>query len=115
MKTFSFDQFEFDRSDTEENLEVAVSTISEFPHPTVASFVASAIGVSVSQSLPEPKPFKEHYGYGFVRGYLERYAGIVLPIPCAWPTYVITDTENEFHAVIEGSNQFISYLWSTSA
>jgi len=115
MKTLSFDQFEFERPDAEEHLEIAVSKITDFPHPTVASFVASVVSVDASKSLPNPKPFNERFGYGLVRRYLERHAGILLPSPCAWPTYVLTEADQEFHAILSGPDHFISYSWSTSA
>ena len=115
MKLLSFDQFEFEKPDSEERLEVAVSKRSTFPHPDARSFVASAVSVAASKQLPEARPFNESQGYGLVRGYLQHFAGITLPEPCSWPTYVLTDTNDEFHAVLCGQETFIRYLWSTSA
>lgn len=115
MKLLSFDQFEFENPDSEEHLEVAVSMRSAFPHPDVCSFVASVVSVAASKELPEAGPFSESKGYGLVRGYLKHFASIALPEPCSWPTYVLNDTGDEFHAVLCGPETFISYLWSTSA
>ena len=115
MKVLSFDQFEFDRPDSEEHLEIAVSLRGAFPHPDVQSFVASAVSVAASKALPEAHPFNEKYGYGLVRQYLHRYAGVVLPEPCSWPTHVLTNSDNEYHVVLCGPESFICYLWSTSA
>lgn len=114
MRTWTADQFEFERYDTEEALEISAANVDRFL-PDLVSFVAATVGIEASGSLPPPKPFDERYGYGMVRGYLAHFAGIELPSPCDWPTHVFQDGPDDWELVMSPPGRFIHYKWGTSA
>lgn len=115
MRTIKIDQFEFARSDTEKSLEIAIAKKSDFPFPTVQQFIASAVGLAESKALKRSIPFTDVLGYGFVRKYLLEYAGLDLPSPCNWPTYVLKDGPDDWLLVLCAPDCFVSYEWGTSA
>lgn len=115
MRTFSFDQFEFEDASTEERLQISLANQSEFPCPNVNEFVATCIGVEAASKLGAPVLFADHFGYGKVRKYLSHFADIELPDHCKWPCYLLSDGPGEWSLVFEAPTRFIHYCWSTSA
>lgn len=115
MRVLAFDQFEFDDPSGEESLELWIAAKADFPFPDVRSFVASAAGPAVAAALGVPEPFAEQFGYGLVRGYLARFAGIAVPQPCDWPTFVLSHGNDDWEAVFEAPALFIRYRWGTTA
>ena len=115
MRVVSVDQFEFENPSTEESLEIAVASRSAFPFPDAQHFVASRVGVAAAASLPQPIAFNERLACGLLRKYTERFVGVLMPEPCTWPTYVLSDGPDEWNLVLCGPGLFVHYLWSTSA
>jgi len=115
MRTLVFDQFEFDVPDSEESLELWIAAKRDFPFPDVRSFVAAATGAKAVEALGPSEPFSEHFGAGMVRSYLARFAGIVVPQPCDWPTYVLKQDNDEWDGVFDAGGMFIRYHWCTTA
>ena len=115
VRTLAFDPFEFDNASSEETLELWIAAKGDFPFPDVRTFVASAVGVKAAESLGPPRPFSEWFGYGMVRGYLARFAGLVVPQPCDWPTFVLNHEDTDWDGVFETPGSFIRYHWFTTA
>ena len=115
MRIISLDQFEFPSSSSEESLEIAVAVRGRFPFPTVESFMAARIGVENACGLPEPVAFERRLGLGQMVDYLDRFAGIALPDGCEWPVYRLSTEWDEQSIVVCAPDQFIHYLWRTSA
>ncbi len=115
MRTWTIDQFEFEDPQSEEMLEVAIASRGRFPFPSVAEFVAAAVGQDAARSLLDAIPFDERMCNGMVREYLDQFTGTPLPSPCEWPTHVLSDEWNECHIILSAPEKFISYCWSTSA
>jgi hypothetical protein len=115
MRTLTFDPFEFDNPSTEETLELWIAAKGDFPFPDVRSFVESAASVKSAEVLGPAGPFRERFGYGMVRGYLARFAGIMVPQPCDWPTFVLNHDDTDWDGVFEAPGLFIRYHWFTTA
>jgi hypothetical protein len=119
MRTLTFDQWEFDPPDGEEGLEVSVAAKNDFLYPDVVAFARAVPGLEFGEKLAAPVPFTEEIGaakgLGHVRTYLERYAGVTLPTPCDWPTYIVSNDWNDFDAVLVGPAIYVRYHWSTTA
>jgi hypothetical protein len=113
MRILFIDPFEFEDPSTEESLKIAIA--SKKQTDDVKVFVASTPDGAVTRVLPTPRCFSEDIGYGLIRKHLKEFAGIVLPASCAWPTYVLDDSGDEWDVVLESPTQFIRYQWSTSA
>jgi hypothetical protein len=109
------DQFEFEEPQSEEMLEVAVASRSGFPFPSVAEFVACAVGQQAARALIAATPFEGLSEKSTVRKYLGQFTNVQLPSPCEWPTYVLRDVWNECHYILCSPNGFVSYRWTTSA
>lgn len=115
MRTVTVDQFEFEDPQTEEHLEIAIASRARFPFPEVESFLLSRVG---PEAMPKPGSivnFDMLLGYGLVREYLHRFAGIELPVDCAWPTHVLEDSPDTWELVLAAPDSFIHYVWTTSA
>jgi hypothetical protein len=115
MRTVSIDQFEFDNPSSEESLEIAVSKRSSFPFPDVQSFVAARRHTQSNKPLGKPVAFDGKFGYGLVREYLQRFAGVSIPVLCTWPTYILADGEGESELIMCAPDHWIHYRWATSA
>ena len=115
MRTLTFNQYEFDPPDAEEGLEISIATKRDRRIRDVVAFAAEVLGVDASKRLPSPVPFTEAIGPGHVRTYLHRYAGVTLPTPCDWPSYIFSNDWNDFDAVLVGPEIFVRYHWSTTA
>jgi hypothetical protein len=115
MRTLTFDQFEFDPPDAEEGLEISIATRRDRPFPDLATFASAVWGAEKAGNLPRPIPFEERIGPGNVRVYLQRYAALMLPDPCEWPTYVVSNEWNDWDAVLVGPETLIRYHWWTTA
>ena len=115
MRTLTFDQFEFDPPDSEETLHLWIASKSDFPFPDVRSFAAAAVSVEAAPALCQPVPFSDSFGYGIVRGYLPRFAGVTVPPSCTWPTYLLLDDVQEWDGVFEADGLFIRYHWWSTA
>jgi len=101
LNLVSFDQFDVEKPDSDEHLEIVVFSEGDFPFADTGNLIAA-------ESMDSSK----RKGYVLVRSYLKRYANIDMPTPCSWPTYVLKDNGDELHIVLHGPHQFISYLWS---
>lgn len=79
MRIIVADQFEFDPQ-SEEHVEIAVVSRGEFPFPDVESFMSARLGpIFRNASIPNAAtPFSDSFGYGLIRRYLERLAGLVV-------------------------------------
>ena len=115
MRSWIIDQYEFDMVGSEESLEISYAVRSMFPFPSVQKFVEAAISVDAASKLIEAVCFQEHFGYGLVRDYLKRFAGLDMPKPCIWPTHIGSDDFGELDIILCGPNFFIRYYWYTTA
>jgi hypothetical protein len=115
MRTLSFDQYEFDPPDSEQGLVISIAVRDERTFPDVAAFAHAVWSDEAPERLPSPVSFAEEIGPGNVRAYLRQYAGIELPTPCDWPTYVRCDDWNDWEAVLAGPSLFVRYHWWTTA
>jgi hypothetical protein len=91
MRTLTFDQYEFDPPDSEEGLEISIVTKRDHPFPDVVGFASAVLGAEAEKKLPSPIAFKSCDRSPNVAAYLARYAGVTLPSPCDWPTFVVSD------------------------
>jgi hypothetical protein len=117
MRTLIFDHYEFKHPESEQGLKISIAGKHErFPDqfPDVAAFASSLLPKRARQ-LPSAIAFRDDIGPGFVRDYLQQYAGIVLPNPCDWPTYVLSNEWNDWDAFLVGPSLFIRFHWWTSA
>ncbi|WP_199098576.1 hypothetical protein [Dyella sp. ASV21] len=117
MRTIEVDQFEFDDPSTEEHLEIAVAERGNFPFPDVERFMSARLE-SVAGERPllgDVMAFGDELGYGLVRGYLKRFAGVALPDSCSWPTYVLEDGPDRWEIVLCAPDSFVHYVWHTTA
>ena len=115
MRTLTFDAYEFDTPDGEEGLEISVAAKDERAFANVSAFASKVWGIEATGKLSSPVAFAEDIGPGNVRAYLQRYAGVRLPTPCSWPTYVLSNEWNDFDAILAGPANFVRYHWRTSA
>ena len=115
MRTLKFNQFEFDRSDSEESLEISIVTKRDWYFPDMLAFASSVWGAEAAKALPPPTTFEEHIGPGNVRDYLKKYADLTLPTPCEWTTYVVSNDWNDWDAILVGPEIQIHYHWGTTA
>jgi hypothetical protein len=118
MRTLTFDQWEFDPPDGEEGLEISIAAKNDVLYPNVAAFARAVHGFKFDESLTSVA-FAEELGAangtGHVRTYLQRFAGVTLPTPCDWPTYIVSNDWNDFDAVLVGPTIYVRYHWSTTA
>jgi hypothetical protein len=114
MRIVSVDQFEFDNPTTEESLEIAIARKGDFPFLEVMAFIRTRAPLTKPDIPVEPVSFDEKLGYGMVREYAKRFAGISIPTPCDWPTYVLQDGPDEWELIICASDHFIHYRWATT-
>ncbi|WP_109127371.1 hypothetical protein [Dyella sp. C11] len=115
MRTVTVDQFEFEDPQTEEHLEIAIASRARFPFPDAESFLLSRVESEVIAKAGDTVKFDASLGYGLVREYLQRFAGIELPVDCAWPTHVLEDGPDTWELVLTAPDSFIHYVWTTSA
>ena len=106
-------------ADAEEGLEISIAAKNDFLYPNVVAFARAVHGFEFGESLAAPVLFTEEFGAangpGHVRTYLQRYAGVTLPTPCDWPTYIVSNDWNDFDAVLVGPTIYVRYHWSTTA
>ena len=116
MRTIIVDQDEFEYSESEEQLEVAVATKGRRHHfPDVSSFCQSVREPSLAAPLPIPVEFEKLASAANIRAYLQRFAQVSLPQPCNWPTYVLSSDWDDVEVVIAGPAIHIHYHWWTTA
>jgi hypothetical protein len=117
MRTIEIDQFEFDNSSTEEHLEIAVAARGNFPFPDVERFMSARLALVAGKGAPlgEVGAFSDALGYGLVRGYLKRFAGLAVPDSCSWPTYVLDSGPDRWEIVLCVPDAFVHYVWQTTA
>jgi hypothetical protein len=115
MRTITVDQYEFNSSSSEEFLELWIAARGHFPFRTVQSFFASTVGVESGRNIAQGKAFAEHQHGRMIRAYLQRFAGIIVPIPCNWITYELSNNVLDWDAIFETPDLFIRFHWSSSA
>lgn len=116
MRTILVDHFEFDTSSSEESLEICVSRQSAVPHPDLGAFTASVLDPAQRSSIAEPVPFFKVAGRQTVSEYLNRFAGVDVPLHAEWPTYQVEAADwHTLHLILCGPGIFIRYRWATSA
>lgn len=115
MRSWIIDQYEFDKVGSEENLEISYAIRNKSPFPNAQKFAEATINANASNVLTESVAFQEYFGYGLVRDYLGRFAGLNIPKPCTWPTHIISDDIGELDIILCGPNFFIRYYWYTTA
>lgn len=115
MRTLTFDQYEFDPPDAEEGLEISIVTKRDLPFPDVVAFASAVLGSDSAQKLPPPIAFQAWGRAAGARAYLQRYASVMLPGSCDWPTYVVSDDWDDSDALIVGPDMLIRYHWWTTA
>src|SRR6188472_1231184 len=110
MRRLSFDQHEFEQSESEESLELAISDPRQ--HPELKSFLtdcgaSSQEGAVPSQGWPRWHTVVEH---------LRKFAGIELPHPTQCRTIlVICDDWDDLELEVEAGPHLIWYHWFTTA
>ena len=115
MRSWTFDQFEFEDPSSEERLQVAYALRSNFQFPSLAKFVEAVVSQHVARSLAEPSSFNDLLGGGTLRNNLRKFTGLEVPAQCKWPTYILSDEWNECCIILMSPDGFIYYFWSTSA
>lgn len=115
MRKLTFDQFEFEHPDSEESLELWIAAKGSFPFPDVRSFVASVATIEIAEKLGSAQPFDEVFYREMVRQYLARFAGLIIPQLCVWPTYELFNDALDWDAVLEASDLFIRFHWWSTA
>jgi len=98
MRTLTFDQYEFDPSDSEEGMEISIVTKRDRPFPDVVGFASAILGAEAATKLPSPIAFERCDRSRNARAYLERHADVILPSPCEWPTFVVSDDWDDWDA-----------------
>ena len=118
MRKLVFDQFEFDSFSSEECLEIHVASKKMSPlveFHSLREFVAASAGADASEKLGSVSPFNEFAGFSPVRDYLKRFANIIVPEPCKWPTFILIEYDLEWDGVFDTPDEFIRYHWSSTA
>jgi hypothetical protein len=101
MRTITVDQYEFESSSSEEFLELWIAARGLFPFRTVQSFIASAVAIESGRNIVQGKAFAEHQRGSMIREYMQRFAGIIVPIPCNWITYELKNDVLDWDAIFE--------------
>jgi hypothetical protein len=101
MRTYIFDQFEFERWESEERVEIAISRRGDFPHPTMARFADEVVGANAGAKLPAPKAFSNVSTFSTDAGYLARFLEIAVSQDCSWPCFVVEEEWNERHLLLD--------------
>jgi hypothetical protein len=117
VRTWTFDQWEFEEPAGEESLEVSAASKSSFPFSDAQTFISAAVGETSLENLAEPIGFDSHAAAQHIRQYLASYCSIDIPIPCAWATYDFTDYDHapEWEVVICTPTGFIRAYWISIA
>lgn len=110
MRRLLFDQYEFDTPDSEQSLDLAISSPSQ--HADLAALLA-ACGASVRAASAPPPNWRR---WVEVADLLGRFAGIELPHPSRWrEAMLISDEWNDLELGISVKTILVWFHWSTSA
>jgi hypothetical protein len=110
MRRLYFDQYEFDPPDSEQDIELVISTSPR--HAGLKTFLADC-GVS-AKSAPPPASIWPRWQP--VADHLNRFAGIQLPHVSKWRELIILHDEwDDLELGIAAGPHLIYYHWSTSA
>jgi hypothetical protein len=111
MRRLSFDQYEFDYPDSEQSLELAISSPSR-QHANLAAFLEVCGSLRrAGESLPPGWA-----RWNVVAEHLRRFAGLELPHPSKWREAVLLcDEWDELEVGIAFDAILLWYHWSTTA
>ncbi len=110
MRRLTFNQYEFDSSDSEQFLEIAVSTEQE--HSTITSFL-QACGVSAPSGIALSHRWEKWHS---VTDNIRRFGQIELPHPAKLQfAQWFQDSWNEVEVAFAFDHILIWYHWETSA
>jgi hypothetical protein len=110
MRRLFFDQYEFDTPNSEESLELVISSPRQ--HPDLGAFLKEC-GAS-AQDGPPPAPGWPRWHT--VTEHLRRLAGVELPHPSRFRAAVLMhDDWNDLELAIAFGPLIIWYHWSTTA
>ncbi len=115
MRTIKFDQYEFDTPDSEQEVEVVISSSKNARHPTLTKFADEIVGDGSGRNLGPPIAFSSASHFVTDKKLISRVAGIEVASDCAWPCFVVSDEWDWRHILLDADGVFISYRWSTSA
>lgn len=115
MKVFRFDAFEFDPPDSEQEVEVVVSTPTDPRHDTLAKFADDVCGAGIGRRLAAPAPFFSLLTFKDDKVYLSQVAGLDVAENCPWLCFVVSDEWNCRQFLLDAGNAFVSFRWSTTA
>jgi hypothetical protein len=110
MRRLSFDQFEFDSPCSEQSIEIAVATPSQYLY--LESFLADC-GASDSTGPPITPSWMK---WNVTADDFHRRAGIELPHPSQWRESALIDDEwNDLEIAVAAESILIWYHWYTTA
>src|SRR5262245_14129488 len=110
MRRLSFDQNEFEPSESEQALEITISSLRE--HPDLPTLLA-ACGAS---TVDGPAPPAAWTRWPMIAEHLKRFVGIELPFPSGSPKAVLLNDEwNDVELGLVCDSILLWYHWSTSA
>jgi hypothetical protein len=111
MRRVSCDQYEFDSHESEQSLEIALSTPS--PHCPVLATLLAKCGASALEGQSLPVNWRR---WGLVAEHLERFAGVSLPHASQVRTSVmLRDDWDDVELGLSFDSVFAWYHWQTSA
>jgi hypothetical protein len=114
LRRLHFDQYEFDTTGSEEELDVVIGSTDQFRD--FAAFTHWA-GITVGDGPPVAerpvRPLPELGRYKWVLDYIRRFAG--LQLPDGGRVVVLSDEWDDAELVIVAGRYFVWYHWSTTA
>jgi hypothetical protein len=110
MRRLSFDQYEFETVDSEESLELVISSPER--HPDLRQFLVDC-GAQHRQGVA---PGPDWTSWSKVAEHLRCFAGVELPHVGHWrEIWVLHDDCDDLEVALSAGSWVIWYHWSTSA
>jgi hypothetical protein len=109
MRRLSFDEYEFDRPDSEESLELVISSSRQ--HPELTEFL-SACGASALVGSSPPANWGR---WSEVTAHVQRFAGFELPSFNACQVILFSDDWDDLELAVIVGPHLVWYHWWTTA
>jgi hypothetical protein len=115
LRTLHFDQYEFDTSDSEEELDLVIGTTDQF-HDLAAFAHKAGITAQFGPPIAErpSRLLQELRQRVWVLAYIRRFAGLELS-DGGGQAAILSDEWDDLELVIVTGRYFIWYHWSTTA
>jgi len=109
MRRLSFDSYEFDVPESEESLDLAISSLQQ--HQDLAPFLADCdASAQVGSAPPEGWP-----RWAEVVKSVRRYAGLELPPAETCRVVVLSDDWDDLEVAVAAESLLVWYHWWTTA